>query len=570
MSAPAYSIIQFLLSQVRTDTEALIGGSVYFYSPGTTSTAGITVYLDKDGLSLANNPYTLDGDATAQLYASGSYRVVIKDVNGVTQFDRDNLYFSSGPDYVTQLAIGNYASLAAAVSSIGATSARLLINEPITVAADLSVPANIILERVEPGTITVNPGVTLTIVASPVSDASQWFLGSGTVAVTGYPQDQAWWGNTERIDAAGFNIKNASILASPYMIQNVSFTATVGSKALTVALKGIDGNAPSATNPVNIAFRSATATSPNIILRSITSATSVVLSSGSTLGFTSGQTSKIYIWAIDYAGTVELALSRYINWSPTVLVSTTAEGGAGAADSASTLYSTTARTNVACRLLGVITIQSGATAGEWDNAPSLLSMIFDSEQNRLAWSQQYNDTNGTPTDVALGAQYTVLVSNGATSAPTFQLINSTTIADAAVTGSKLLQAATAGTEIYLAKAPTARSTNNNAYTKIKELDPLTRGGAVTISFELGGTDGGGPRTVYGYLRKGGVQIGAEQSEATTGAIPSYVAKAQSITVAVGDVIQVYAKTDGTALTANVQNLMITSNDPYIVREASGL
>jgi hypothetical protein len=127
MSAPAYSIIQFLLSQVRTDTEALIGGKIYFYSPGTTSTSGVNVYLDKDGASPANNPYTLDGDATAQLYASGSFRIVIKDVNGVTQFDRDNLYFSAGPDYVTQLTIGNYATLAAAVTAIDQRQLRFFI-----------------------------------------------------------------------------------------------------------------------------------------------------------------------------------------------------------------------------------------------------------------------------------------------------------------------------------------------------------------------------------------------------------------------------------------------------------
>lgn len=431
MSAPAYSIIQFLLSQVRTDTEALIGGKVYFYSPGTTSTSGITVYLDKDGSQLANNPYTLDGDATAQLYASGSFRIVIKDVNGVTQFDRDNLYFSAGPDYVTQLAIGNYATLAAAVTAIGSSSARLLINEAITVAADLSVPANIILERVEPGSITVNPGVTLTITSAPLSDATQWFLGSGTVAITGYPQDRAWWGESERIDAGGFNIKAASVLASPYTVQNLSFTATVGSKALTVALKGIDGNAPSATNPITIAFRSATATSANIVLRTVTAATSVVLSSGSTLGFGAGATGKICVWAIDYAGTVELALSRRVNWSATELVSTTAEGGTGAADSATTLYSTTARTNVACRLLGNITIQTGGTAGEWDNAPTILAVTPDTN-SRGSWTAQYADDSGETQDVALGAQYTVLMSNSATSAPTFQTISEGTIAAAAV------------------------------------------------------------------------------------------------------------------------------------------
>lgn len=215
----------------------------------------------------------------------------------------------------------------------------------------------------------------MTIVSAPLSDATQWFFGSGTVSVTGYPQDRAWWGESERIDAGGFNIKAANVLASPYTVQNLSFTATVGSKALTVALKGIDGNAPSATNPINIAFRSATATSSVTVLRTVTAATSVVLSSGSSLGFGSGASGYIYVYAIDYAGTVELALGCMPAAPYYVVVSTTAEGGSGGADSATTLYSTTARTNIPCRLIGIITITTGATAGEWDNAPTVIATV---------------------------------------------------------------------------------------------------------------------------------------------------------------------------------------------------
>jgi hypothetical protein len=380
MTAPAYSVIPFLLSQVRTDTDALVGGSVYFYSPGTTEITGITIYLDKDGLQPANNPYTLDGDATAQLYASGSYRIVIKDVNGVTQFDRDNLYFSAGPDYVTQLAIGNYASLAEAVTAIGTDSARLLINEPITVAADLSVPANIILERIEPGTITVNPGVTLTIVSAPLSDATQWFYGTGTVAITGYPQDQAWWGNAQRTDVTTLRaisdsyIQTAPIFSYVGSFHNLSFTATVASKALTIDLKGTDGNNPSSLNTVKIGFRSSTITTPATVYRTITSATSVVLPSGGTLGFTAALAGRIYIWAIDNAGTVELAVSRTADiFQESNLVSTTAIGTGS--DSATTMYSTSARTNVACRCIGYIDITTGGTAGEWDNAPTKLQVM---------------------------------------------------------------------------------------------------------------------------------------------------------------------------------------------------
>lgn len=155
-----------------------------------------------------------------------------------------------------------------------------------------------------------------------------------------------------------------------------SISATVGSKALTVAIKGVDGNDPSATNIVSVPFRSSTLTTGTPVTRDITSALSVVLSSGSTLGFTAALAGRIYVWAIDNAGTVEMALSRTADiFQESNVVSTTAEGGAGAADSASVMYSATARTDLACRLLGYIEITTGATAGEWDNAPTKIQVM---------------------------------------------------------------------------------------------------------------------------------------------------------------------------------------------------
>jgi hypothetical protein len=94
-SAQAATQFDFLLSQVRTSTTALIGGKVYFYSPGTTTPK--TVWLDRYQGTPAGNPYTLDANGTAQLYGSGGYRVVIKDAAGVTRFDRDGV-MSVGDD----------------------------------------------------------------------------------------------------------------------------------------------------------------------------------------------------------------------------------------------------------------------------------------------------------------------------------------------------------------------------------------------------------------------------------------------------------------------------------------
>jgi len=39
------------------------------------------------------------------------------------------------------------------------------------------------------------------------------------------------------------------------------------------------------------------------------------------------------------------------------------------------MYSTSARTNVACRCIGYIEITTGATAGEWDNAPTKIQAM---------------------------------------------------------------------------------------------------------------------------------------------------------------------------------------------------
>jgi len=81
--------IDFLLSQVRNSSGSLAGGSVYFYSAGTTTSKD--VYLDINKVAAAANPYTLDANGTALLYGDGTYRIVIKTSAGVTVYDRDNI-----------------------------------------------------------------------------------------------------------------------------------------------------------------------------------------------------------------------------------------------------------------------------------------------------------------------------------------------------------------------------------------------------------------------------------------------------------------------------------------------
>jgi hypothetical protein len=140
-----------------------------------------------------------------------------------------------------------------------------------------------------------------------------------------------------------------------------SISASVSSNALTLTL-----------NPCTLDFRSSTLTSGAILTRAVPSAISVTVSNGSTLGTTSGSQSRLAVIAIDNAGTVELAVinaSVYGVFDEGSLISTTAEGGVGAADSGSVFYSTTARTSVAFRVVGYVS-STQTTAGAWASAPS--------------------------------------------------------------------------------------------------------------------------------------------------------------------------------------------------------
>jgi hypothetical protein len=151
-------------------------------------------------------------------------------------------------------------------------------------------------------------------------------------------------------------------------------TATAAANAITITLKTITGGTPSAADPVTVILRDATITSGALTAYQVTAALSTVISSGSTLGCGSAEQVRIHIGAMLNASTgieffywtaTVIATTTIRRFDPMALITTTAEGGAGAADSAQTPYSTTARTNQPWTYLGYIEATSGATAGQW-------------------------------------------------------------------------------------------------------------------------------------------------------------------------------------------------------------
>jgi hypothetical protein len=158
--------------------------------------------------------------------------------------------------------------------------------------------------------------------------------------------------------------------------------ASVGSNALTISLKTAAGNDPSAAEPVVFSFRSATAATGTITRRTLTAATSLVISSGSTMGFTSAVAGRLWIVAFDDAGTGRLGAINCRNGVDIFrlgqfgIASSTAEGGAGAADNAHTFYTGTAVTSKAYAVLGYMEWSSGlTTAGTWAIVPTGIQVI---------------------------------------------------------------------------------------------------------------------------------------------------------------------------------------------------
>lgn len=159
---------------------------------------------------------------------------------------------------------------------------------------------------------------------------------------------------------------NSTKIASTAYADRVSakiqpITASVAASAMTITL-----------NPTVLDFRSSTLTSGTVNSRTVSAAISVVVPSTATLGTTNAVQNRLAVIAIDNAGTVELAvvnLAGGTDIAETGVISTTAI--AAASNSATLIYSTTARATVAYRVVGFVQ-STQATAGTWATAPSVI------------------------------------------------------------------------------------------------------------------------------------------------------------------------------------------------------
>jgi hypothetical protein len=146
-------------------------------------------------------------------------------------------------------------------------------------------------------------------------------------------------------------------------IQSISASVAVNALTISASLLSLD-------------FRS-TALGSGAVTTVVGTPANLVISSGSTLGTVNAVQSRIAVLAINNAGTIELAAVNIAggnDLTETGVITTVAEGGAGAADSANFIYSTTARASVVYRVIGYIE-STQAVAGTWVTAPSTIQGV---------------------------------------------------------------------------------------------------------------------------------------------------------------------------------------------------
>jgi len=286
----------------------LSGGLLYTYAAGTTTPQ--TTYTSSGGGTANSNPIVLDsaGRVSGEIWLTSnlSYKFVLNTSLGVT--------------------IGTYDNISSVQGSVAADIAALQ-------AADTTFALK-------------GANTDITSLASPA-------LGAATATT------QTAGDNTTKVATTAF-VTTAVLAGAGSDIFSFPNPTVDGSGAMTL---------PVSTSSVSLSFRSTTATSGLATTVTGTPA-ALVIPNGATLGTTSAVQSTIIEVLINNAGTLERAVVNLAggnDLSETGLINTTAIDASS--DSANVFYSTTARTNVAYRVVRSIT-STQATAGSWVTTPS--------------------------------------------------------------------------------------------------------------------------------------------------------------------------------------------------------
>lgn len=329
-----------------------------------------------DGKKIPSQALDIDADVEFNNYRATEVKAVtfqeqtVDETNNNSVYIKDDeLYAKDGAGNVVQITDGGQLAVAAAGGGFGGdygqpgilatatysdATKTFVFSQEAGIRAKMAQGPTLITEDIASGN-----GILIQAPAS-LSAGYDWI----------YPDALPSIHSPLQIDSSG-QIEVAN--PTPYHLINVGLAASIASNNLTVELKQYDGSTdPSTGNGAcRIGFRSSTLTLGNTTERLATGALSIVIPSGSTLGFNTGYEDYVYVYALDNSGTIELAVSSSSVWGTHNRVSTTLLDASS--DNAGDIYSSTARANVPIRLLGRISVS--ISSGNWSITPTLVEIL---------------------------------------------------------------------------------------------------------------------------------------------------------------------------------------------------
>ena len=153
----------------------LTGGKIYTYDAGTTTPQ--TTYTSSAGNVAQANPIVLDSAGRVPsgeiwLTSGQRYKFVLETSSGVLLGTYDNV---SGINENQFLMVSNFSSFSAALSFIGSSSASLIIDEPVSISANVTIPSNVNLVFENGGRFNVTGNSTVSINGTVSAGAYQIF-----------------------------------------------------------------------------------------------------------------------------------------------------------------------------------------------------------------------------------------------------------------------------------------------------------------------------------------------------------------------------------------------------------
>lgn len=370
------------------------GALLFCYQVGTT--AKQNTYTDASASTARTNPIVLDSGGNipgnGEVWIASSAKFVLAPFNDgdpptSPYWTRDNLpgVNNISSTQVQSLSSGNEWIVGSIPTFVGVTAFTVTGDQTTTYALGRRIKA-VVTGGDRYGIVTSTVfGVVTTIGVTLDSSTLNGGLSAVSYGILATPNGSVPW---EQLTTTGVDFYKGSVSIanktifnagnSPqFNVANAILVSSVTSSALTIALKTLAGADASIIDPILMIFRNSVSASSDATIISATSAISLTISVGSTLGTFNNTSFKFWITGFNDGGTPRLGAINTLtglNIYPLGqfgIASAIAEGGAGAADSPQVFYANTTIVSKPYIALGYLSYEVGlATSGVYNALPT--------------------------------------------------------------------------------------------------------------------------------------------------------------------------------------------------------